>query len=104
VSASEHLQRRLFFTAGELVNFGANDDPSASSLKDSNLYQEHVYQSKGPSLTYSGLREDIKKNGVRTPVRLNDRKGAPTIMDGHHRTAIAHDLNPDSFIPVQYGY
>lgn len=104
MSASDHIQRRLFFTADELVNFTANDDPYTSSFKDSNLYQEHVYQSKGPSLTYSGLREDIKKNGVKEPVRLSDRDGAPVIIDGHHRTAIAHDLNPDSFIPVKYSY
>ena len=104
MSASDHLQRRLFFTAGELVNLYANDAPSCPSLLESNLYRQHVYQSKGPSLTYSGLREDIKKNGVQEPIRLDDRNGEPTIMDGHHRTAIAHDLNPDSYIPVKYGY
>lgn len=106
MSAADHLERRLFYTAGELANFIAHDDPSEPIFKDSDLYKQHVYQSKGPSLVYSGLREDIKKNGVQRPVRLNDRflekEGVPTIMDGHHRVAIANDLNPDMYIPVEY--
>ena len=106
MAASDHLERRLFYTAGELAGFIAHDDPKEPIFKDSDLYQQHVFQSKGPSLVYSGLREDIKKNGVRSPVHLNDRfldkDGVPSIMDGHHRVAIAHDLNPNMYIPVTY--
>jgi hypothetical protein len=106
MSATKHLQRRLFYTARELADFIAHDDVTEPVFRDSDLFQQHIYQSKGPSLTYSGLRADIEKNGVQRPVRLHDRflekDGVPTIMDGHHRIAIANDVNPDMYIPVEY--
>jgi hypothetical protein len=61
----------------------------------------------------NGLYEDIAKHGVETPVRLHQgvynkrlpdwNTDAPVHGNGHHRTAVMLDLDPDApVIPVTY--
>lgn len=65
-----------------------------------------------------GLYNEIKNEGVQDPITIGqhpfsvrgrtydyfpgaDYKG-PVIEDGHHRIAVANDINPNAEIPVQY--
>ena len=75
---------------------------------------ESLYKSVVP------LQQGIKDEGIKTPVKLaydEDLaetwrglgrtpqpavKGQRVIVDGHHRIAAAHDLSPDTEVPVQY--
>lgn len=58
------------------------------------------YKAKEDSPT---LYSDIKKRGVVDPVFVGwNMHGKNQIWDGNHRIAVAHDINPQSEIPVQY--
>lgn len=52
---------------------------------------------------YDNLYENIKNNGVRDPVRVRrGQNGQMMLMDGHHRVASAHHINPEMNIPVYF--
>jgi hypothetical protein len=54
--------------------------------------------------TYREMSEHIKKHGVEEPVWVNLRSGAkPELWDGHHRTAMQYEHDPDRLMPVEYG-
>jgi len=75
---------------------------------------ESLYKSVVP------LQQGIKDEGIKTPVKLAydedlaqtwrdmgrtpkpPNVGQRVIVDGHHRVAAAHDLSPDTEVPVQY--
>jgi hypothetical protein len=48
------------------------------------------------------LYEDIRNNGIHTPVQVHYRWGNPHLYNGHHRVAVAHDLDPNMLIPVEH--
>ena len=47
----------------------------------------------------TGLTESVRKHGVQTPVWVD--WGKKTLVEGHHRVAAAHDINPEMWIPVR---
>lgn len=54
---------------------------------------------KGPS-----LHDSIRENGIYWPVELTHSadSATPEINEGHHRTAVAHDLDPNYLVPVTH--
>lgn len=54
------------------------------------------------NLGYDNLYDYIKDKGVLKPVSVERRGDSMRLMDGHHRVAVAHHLNPDMEIPVDY--
>lgn len=50
------------------------------------------------------LIRDIKENGVQQPllVRVGTKGKNMTLVQGHHRLAAAHKLNPQGEVPVQF--
>jgi hypothetical protein len=56
------------------------------------------------------LREHIQAHGIKTPVELRENHpahvaaglGADTLLDGHHRTVVAHDISPEYLVPVKH--
>jgi len=52
-----------------------------------------------------GLHESIASEGVRDPVRIMHRDNDDvSVVQGHHRIAAAHDIDPEMLIPVvHYG-
>jgi hypothetical protein len=62
------------------------------------LNQPHI------PLEESNLYDDVKKRGVVKPVHVTIRTSDDSmeLVDGHHRVAIAHDINPGSEVPVFY--
>jgi hypothetical protein len=52
------------------------------------------------------LHDSIKEKGVQNPVNIEffSRENDETVIsDGHHRVASAFSINPDMFIPIEYG-
>lgn len=73
------------------LDFHVEDSKSEVSL----LPQEE-------DLGYDNLYDYIKDKGVLAPVQVERRDGFMRLMDGHHRVAVAHHLNPDMEVPVRY--
>lgn len=54
------------------------------------------------------LEQSVRKEGVRKPVFLNeftktrDDESKPEVRDGHHRVAIASQIDPNMMIPVEH--
>ena len=45
------------------------------------------------------LYEDIKERGQQKPILIGSRgMSFPQILDGHHRLAILHHINPNQFV------
>jgi hypothetical protein len=118
---AEHVinpnQLTLFERAGDLA------DPAKTGHID---FEE--YPDEGDSMTFDEFRsnklweskygddslyEDIKKHGVKQPVTLvhsddlygsKRPKGDPdkVLMEGHHRVFSQADINPDTYIPVEW--
>ena len=70
-------------------------------------YDDPIYARIGAShipLEEQSLYDDIKKRGVVKPVHVTIRTSDDSmeLVDGHHRVAVAHDVNPNSEIPVFY--
>jgi len=55
-------------------------------------------------LEENNLYDDVKKRGVVKPVHIHIRTSDNSLelVDGHHRVAIAHDVDPSSEVPVFY--
>jgi hypothetical protein len=51
----------------------------------------------------NGLKDDILKNGVHTPLEIHvDKYGDHTLTEGHHRLAVMLKHRPDTPMPVHY--
>lgn len=88
--------------------------------------EKNVMNQKLTESRSSGLYDSIKAQGVSKPVFISNIKpssykkdgltslitlvnpayvppSGSIIMDGHHRIAAAHDINPNMLIPVEHG-
>lgn len=87
----------------------AKDLVDAGKVKhiDSSVYRdhEHMWDEKVFEADVSGLSQSIEREGVKTPVPLaHNHEFYPrdVLADGHHRIAVAHDIDPDMLVPVQH--
>ena len=112
MAAHEHLQLSLFLPARELMNYPAAGTETSSSgylpmAESPNLRAQKLRESK-EGHPYGGykdsLYDNIKKEGVKTPVhlRLVNYGGGVRVWDGDHRIATAHDIDPNMEVPVRY--
>lgn len=45
------------------------------------------------------LYQDLAERGQQKPITIGHRGfGSPSILDGHHRLAALHHINPDQFV------
>ena len=83
-------------------NIEESKDPEYYAQYDTPLFkrfnQTHI------PLEESNLYYDVKKRGVVKPVHIHIRTSDNSLelVDGHHRVAIAHDVDPSSEVPVFY--
>jgi len=123
--ASDHLQPyqlKLVMTAGELMDTDSSDAKLSTLRENSNIHDRKLEESKmnwedyhnnhflpwTPDSDDSNLYESIQKKGVQKPVEVylskNTGQYRPIITDGNHRTAVANDINPNMYIPVEYDH
>ena len=109
MSNLQPFQFSMFERAGDLL------DPAKTKLGDGDLAK---IQKRKLTEAHFGLRsrpvqpgeeslyKSIQREGVKEPVEMVrpgvvDRE-RPGLMDGHHRVIAAHDINPNSEIPVRW--
>lgn len=92
------MARRL--TAQQIINeFTPGDYPGDVEDHEQlgNFWKQRLEQSRwSSSVMGGGLYEDIKAHGQKKPVVLNME--TKEILDGHHRIAAMHHINPDQFV------
>ncbi len=72
--------------------------------------EEVMWQTKIQEAEDSGLADDIARNGIKNPVVLTNDDTTwydtyvprGSILNGHHRVAVANELNPDTEVPVHW--
>ena len=124
MSASDHIQpfqMKLFMQAKELMDLPSDDSWNSNSLSsDHGMTEEKLDESHlpwddydnahglifEPTLGHDSLYDSIKKTGVQTPVQVRLARGdsayKPFLTNGNHRTVVAHDIDPEMYVPVEY--
>ena len=89
----------MFIPARVLANeVSSGETPNHEPIAKSDLYDQKLYENKK-----EGLHQSIAQEGIRNPVIIALQKNVkPYIIDGHHRTVAANELDPNYEVPVQY--
>ena len=113
----EHLsgQLSMFLPARELMNYTAGHTEGFSNkylplAKSPGVYRQKLQESKEKSSSGQyfvekekpSLYDSIKQEGVTSPVSLKILKNDIQINNGHHRIVSAHDIDPNTEIPIIY--
>ena len=113
MSASDHTQKKQFWTAGELMGIKITDGAGSGSMtynqdkatRDIKIEtaQKNGWTGQDRSTDNSTLYDSIKEKGVQQPVRIGrNAAGEPVLRDGHHRVAVANDIDPNMVVPHEY--
>lgn len=98
-------QLAMFMTAHELKHdVESGDAPGWGSERE--MWAHKRRAANLPHSGYGGhsLRQDIAQHGVKMPVEVwHDKElKRPLLANGHHRTAVAHDMDPKTLLPVMH--
>lgn len=83
-------------------------DKLGESQLDWDSYDDVHGLADAPDPGSESLYESIAKRGVQKPVSIrlyadqSEGKYIPRLTNGNHRTATAHDIDPEMWIPVTY--
>jgi ParB-like chromosome segregation protein Spo0J len=83
-----------------------NYQPSDHDRLNPQETDDELWKRKTAYAGVRGLTKDIKKNGIQVPISLGYELGShkkPVIWGGHHRLAVAREMNPDMEVPVWTG-
>jgi hypothetical protein len=61
-----------------------------------------MWERKATEAKSRRLTSSIKKKGVQKPVKMMPFMGKHVLLDGHHRVAAAHSLDPNMLVPVEH--
>lgn len=64
--------------------------------------EDAFWNRKGDEALAVGLHKSLRKEGMVNPIRLSMRGGQTTLVNGAHRIASAHDIDPSWMVPVTY--
>jgi hypothetical protein len=105
LEAVRNPQQLEMFTPAERLRAIVPGDADAARRAGLLRADEQVWETKLRESKQRPLYDDIAKSGVREPVWIGHPPGAtgpPQIIEGHHRTASAFDINPKSEVPVMH--
>lgn len=129
VNPEQFQQLPMFVPAGRLRDVGDNDAAAHFNGGESDFDDVYPYdtwerkrqEANGPDTADRGhggarhntpqpgsMTEHVAAHGVREPVVLHHygsdpgEEHKPVMMDGYHRTAAAHAVNPATEVPVQH--
>ena len=110
----------MFMTPGEISeHFSLGDSPvidrmttpamkktSDQQSADKETLDYKLKDAQHPQ-SYDGktsLYDSIKTEGIQSPISVgrSPYMKRPIVIDGHHRLAVAHNLNPNQFLHVEY--
>jgi hypothetical protein len=113
MSASDNLNGDQFMSIDELRNLRSVDFPGGTVgsartrsrwLADAQTYSRGSWREHGgPEGYLSHLTEDVRANGVHTPIEVVQRNGKPSLWDGHHRAFAAIDAGIEKVPYVNKG-
>jgi hypothetical protein len=99
-----NLSQIQFMAASEVKKNFTNPDRAVGEYTQKQSYRSKLQESKD-----SGLYESIKKEGIKNPIVLQQRKNRliskifkPQIFDGTHRLVTMHDIDPNAQVPVVF--
>jgi hypothetical protein len=107
----------MFMPARELhqddrVHFSEVEQANPSTQEDVDIRgetEEELWERKAEESDERGLTKSIRAKGMKRPVTLwadsthyGPMRTAGQIMDGYHRVAAAHDIDPDTEVPVEH--
>jgi hypothetical protein len=107
-------QLPMFMSANEILSsHKLVDQVFRPSVSNNEVLSEKLKDAKNPLTPTRGywlnpgesLYDSISSSGIKRPINLAKfDDGTRMMMDGHHRLAVQHDLNPDApVIPVEHG-
>ena len=64
--------------------------------------EEAFWNRKGDEAQAIGLHKSLRKEGMVNPIRLSRSRGESTLVNGAHRIAAAHDIDPSLMVPITY--
>lgn len=109
-------QRPTHATAAHIVKHFRLWDAEAFGLKNKTFMQAKIDTVESPTIEHhvrgeyydrpnpqAGLSEDVRKNGVKTPLTAYiSENGKPMLDGGHSRLAIMYKYNPNTPIPIHW--
>ena len=105
--AIQYEQLQMFMPAGELRKMPSAQVAMGHSwdeiLLESRFRRPYDEMSAGFDEGYPTLYEDIRDEGVHTPVELSRTlTDEISLRHGHHRVASSADIDPNREIPVEH--
>ncbi len=95
-------QLQMFMPARDLYNANKTSDAPYYSSREQMWKQKLIESRVGDSPRHRSTYESIKESGVKTPVGVWQEEGGVDLRHGHHRVAVAHDIDPAMEIPVYH--
>ena len=92
MSARDHLSKPQFMSVKDVGELWSGDHETTGPAKY--VTRNHLRDN------IDSLKEDIAKNGVKTPLEVTKDEGG-YLLDGHHRYVAARELGMDK-VPVRY--
>jgi hypothetical protein len=114
MSASDHLsaeQLAMFMPAHEIRSMTGEKSPDRQWFHmpfgnrlhtNGRETANQMWERKAKEAKSERLTSSVKKKGVQKPVRMVPFMGKHILLDGHHRVAAAHSLDPNMLVPVQH--
>lgn len=100
-----HLNEQLFMPTSMLrENLEGSDlELTTKDVTRSGHPSEELFWNRKSDEAYkAGIHTSLRKEGMVNPIRLSMRGGQATLVNGAHRIAAAHDIDPSWMVPVTY--
>lgn len=100
-----HLNEQLFMPVNMLRERLEGSDLELTTkdvTRSGHPSEEAFWNRKGDEAYKAGIYHSIKKEGIVNPIRLSMRGRETTLVNGAHRIAAAHEINPTMFVPITY--
>lgn len=101
MSASDNLSSQQFMRAHEIAKLPMLD--ARKNETNEQVLARKLQAAKEDKWEPSkGMYESIKKIGVQQPVEIIHSDKGQMLGEGHHRIAVAMEVNPDMLVPVKH--
>lgn len=114
MSASDHISPKLFMLAKDIMNLSTSDSRmnlpmsenrgmTQKKLRESMYGPEHGTHGEYAEEGDTTLFNSIKEHGIISPVHIKQQDdGNHSLIQGHHRVAVANFLNPLTPVPIKF--
>lgn len=102
-ASTQFSQLDMWKPADELMHgIGHGDAMSYSSTEE--MWADKRAQNSNDR-NYRGITpEQVRTEGIKTPVDILHHRGRQVLEEGHHRVAAAYDVHPKTLVPVSHNW